>query len=183
MQLEECEDVSTLQHVTKVLQEENKKLVRMITKLQKELIALKGGGPEQLSLRIAELEEQLAKTNKKLFGEKTERRAKTDTEPEQRAEQKGHGPREQPALAVVEQEHLLDEADKVCTECGGELSQWDGQFEESEEIDVIERRFVIKKHLRRKYRCQCGQCIETVSDVNYSCRWTPTILAGRPQVR
>ena len=41
------------------------------------------------------------------------------------------------------------------------MSEWDGQFEESEEIDIIERRFIIKKHKRKKYRCQCGQCIET----------------------
>ncbi len=31
--------------------------------------------------------------------------------------------------------------------------------DESEEVEVIERHFVIKKHLRQKYRCQCG-CIE-----------------------
>jgi transposase len=36
-----------------------------------------------------------------------------------------------------------------------------GQYEESEEIDVIERHFVVKKHKRKKYRCSCNGCIET----------------------
>jgi len=28
-------------------------------------------------------------------------------------------------------------------------------------IDILERRFVITKHKRQKYRCRCGQCVET----------------------
>ncbi len=36
-----------------------------------------------------------------------------------------------------------------------------GQSEDSEEIDVIERRFVIRKHRRLKYRCNCNACIKT----------------------
>jgi len=39
-----------------------------------------------------------------------------------------------------------------------------GQTEDSEEVDVIERRFVLKKHRRRKYRCErvdCQGVIET----------------------
>jgi len=36
-----------------------------------------------------------------------------------------------------------------------------GQFEESEEIDTLERQFVVVHHKRKKYRCTCGGCIET----------------------
>jgi transposase len=36
-----------------------------------------------------------------------------------------------------------------------------GQFEESDEVDVLERRFVLVHHKRKKYRCSCGGCIET----------------------
>jgi transposase len=64
-------------------------------------------------------------------------------------------------LPIVEEVHELDEADRVCTACGDALAQWDGQFEESEEVDVIERQFVLKKHKRKKCRCKCGGCIET----------------------
>jgi hypothetical protein len=36
-----------------------------------------------------------------------------------------------------------------------------GQFEESREIEMVERRFVDLHHKRKKYRCKCGGCIET----------------------
>jgi transposase len=28
-------------------------------------------------------------------------------------------------------------------------------------VDVLERRFVLRRHKRKKYRCECGACIET----------------------
>ncbi len=57
--------------------------------------------------------------------------------------------------------HELDEADQRCPKCGGELAAWTGQFEAADEIDVIERTFRIVRHQRQKYRCGCGECIET----------------------
>ena len=36
-----------------------------------------------------------------------------------------------------------------------------GQFEESEEVDVVERSFRTVRHMRQKYRCACGGCIDT----------------------
>jgi transposase len=160
MTLDDIEDKETLRRAAKLLEAENQRLAREIAKLAKELHALKGGDPQQLMLQLAGLEQQLANLQKKVFGSSSEKRlraavAKT-AEP-----QRGHGPRPQPALPVVEQVHVADEADKVCTACGGDLREWVGQFEEAEEVDVIERRFVLKKHKRQKYRCQCGQCIET----------------------
>src|SRR5689334_24629591 len=112
-------------------------------------------------LQLAGLEQQLANLQRKVFGDSSEKRKKATSEERKSEPQRGHGHRSQPALPIVEHVHVADEADKVCTACGGELSEWNGQFEESEEIDVIERRFVIKKHKRQKYRCRCGQCIET----------------------
>jgi transposase len=82
-------------------------------------------------------------------------------DPAPKQPQKGHGPRPQPQLAMLDVPHEMDAADQICKSCGGHLDPWDGQFEESEEIDVIERQFVIKKHRRQKYRCTCGACIET----------------------
>ncbi len=35
------------------------------------------------------------------------------------------------------------------------------QSEDSEEVTVIERNFVLVRHRRRKYRCQCNGCIKT----------------------
>ena len=142
------------------MQEDNKKLMQLLAKLKKKLHALEGGDPEQLRLQIAGLEQQLAKRNHLLFGDKTEKRGTKQTETEKPV-QIGHGPRSQPLLPELEQVHLMDAADKVCTKCGGELEIFQGQHEASEEIDVVDVKYVLKKHLRQKYRCRCGACIET----------------------
>jgi transposase len=160
MTLDDIEDKETLRRAAKLLEAENQRLAQEIAKLAKELHALKGGDPQQLMLQLAGLEQQLANLQKKVFGDSSEKRKKVASEKKSEP-QRGHGPRPQLALAIVEQVHVADEADKKCVACGGDLREWNGQFEESEEIDVIERRFVIKKHKRQKYRCQCGQCIET----------------------
>jgi transposase len=158
--LDQIEDIELLRKAALLLQEDNKKLVRLIAKLKKELHALRGGDPEQLKLQIADLEQQLAKRNQLLFGDKSEKRSQEKPKAE-KTPQTGHGPRPQPMLPEIEQVHLLDHADRVCSSCGGELEAWDGQHEASEEIDVVELKYVLKKHLRQKYRCRCGACIET----------------------
>jgi transposase len=73
----------------------------------------------------------------------------------------GHGPTEQPHLEHAPKDFDLDEADKVCTQCGGALDEWEGQAEESELIDLLERRFVRRTIRQKKYRCRCGGCIVT----------------------
>jgi transposase len=128
---------------------------------------LEGTEAVQLKLQIEDLEADLASARKKLFGESTERRKKSSSEaaPEDIAadvpkKQTGHGRREQPKLEVVERVHITGEPGK-CDVCGGMAAEWSGQFEESEEVDIIERRFVVTKHKRQKYRCNCGSCIQT----------------------
>lgn len=73
----------------------------------------------------------------------------------------GHGPRPQPKLTIVEQIHELEAQDCRCKACGGEMVPMGEQFEEFEEITVIERQYVTKVHKRRKYRCACNGCIVT----------------------
>src|SRR6188472_4484930 len=161
MTIDELDDVPSLRQAAKLLQAENREMARMIARLQKELRNLKGS-PEQLTLQMAGLEQQLAALRNKAFGDSSEKRSKGDKKPlEDEKKQTGHGRREQPALPIIPQIHLADEADKICTACGGGLVEWEGQFEESEEIDILERQFVLKKHQRQKYRCKCGQCIDT----------------------
>jgi hypothetical protein len=43
----------------------------------------------------------------------------------------------------------------TCGHCAKPVREWPGQFEETEEIDVIERELVIKKIKRKKARCAC----------------------------
>jgi transposase len=56
---------------------------------------------------------------------------------------------------------LWNEPDHVCPSCGGQLEEMAGQFEESDEVDVVERQFVFVRHKRKRYRCSCGGCVET----------------------
>lgn len=146
-----------------LLERENRRLIEKNLELQAKIAELKGLSPKDLQQRLALLEQQLAQRNKKLFGRSSERRGKEDAAtPETTApKQTGHGPREQPKLPVVETTHELDAPDKVCNACGGPLAEWEGQTEDSEQIDVIERRFVLHRHRRQKYRCRCGGCVET----------------------
>ena len=152
-------DGEQLRQAAKLLERENERLIRQVLELKQQLAAAAGQGSDQLEL-LAELERQLAARNRKLFGDSSEKRKSPksgrDTQP-----QTGHGPREQLELAVTEREHLLDEADHACPSCGGHLEEMAGQTEDSEEVDVLERQFVLVRHKRKKYRCSCGGCVET----------------------
>jgi transposase len=57
--------------------------------------------------------------------------------------------------------HELAAADLTCPQCGGTLREMAGQTEDAEEITVVERRFVLLKHRRKKYRCACNGCVDT----------------------
>jgi transposase len=166
MRLDKETDPEILRQAATLLERENQRLTQKIIALTRELVTLKGGGAEQLALRIAELERQLAVKNRLLFGTSSEQRTgdkpAADSTPEPPEKQKkGHGPKPQLKLPIVEVVHKSEEADQMCASCGGNLDEWEGQFEESEEVEVIERRFFIKKHKRQKYRCRCNACIET----------------------
>jgi transposase len=156
-------DIEQLRKAALLLANENQWLVTKVAELTKQLLKAQGKDAEALQLQIGELEHQLAARNKMLFGQSSERRSRAGkSKGADKSPQKGHGPREQPLLEVEEPEPLeLDAADRVCTSCGGGLAEWPGKLDESEEISVLERRFVLRKIKRKKYRCKCGACIET----------------------
>lgn len=164
MTIDEVEDIEVLRRAAKVLEAENLAMAKTILKLKRELFEMKHGRPEQLKLQIAELEEQLARRNKMLFGDKSEKQKSSKVQCEAKTEktkQIGHGRREQPALEVVETVHTAAVEGETCNLCGGSLHASKDFYEESEEIDIIERKFVLKKHRRQKYKCGCGSCIKT----------------------
>jgi len=159
--IDEVEDIEVLRRAAKVLEAENLVMSKLIVKLKRELFEMKHGRPEQLMLQIAELENQLARRNKMLFGDKSEKRPANKGADESPKKQTGHGRREQPELEEVEQLHVVNVESDSCDLCGGSLSASEGFVEQSEEIDIIERKFVIRKHIRQKYKCGCGSCIKT----------------------
>ena len=152
--------VDVLRSAAVLLERDNIRLNQRCRDLQLEITKLKGASESELAQRVLQLEEQIKQQQERIFGDSSERRptAKPSKEHEQ---QTGHGPRAQPSLPIEEVMHELDDADKVCNSCGGQLEEWAGQFEESEEIDVIQRVIVLRKHKRKKYRCRCGSCIDT----------------------
>lgn len=160
VKLDREQNVEVLRQAAMILEKENRRLVDENVALQRRVLALEGKSPEELQTRLAALEEQLAAMRERMFGPSSERRQSADT-PRERAPRTGHGPREQPQLRIADVIHVLDDADMACPKCGKPLEEWEGQHEESEEIDVIERQFVIRKHHRQKYRCSCNGCIET----------------------
>ena len=118
------------------------------------------GDAEQLALKLAKIERQHAAALKQLFGSKSEKRSK-EGKTKARAPQKGHGPRSQPQLPLVEKRHTLPEQERVCDLCDKPMEEWKDKFETSEEIDFIAPQVIIRRHLRQKYRCTCGGCVKT----------------------
>lgn len=160
VKLDREQDREVLRQAAMILEKENRRLVDENVALQRRVLALEGKSPEELQTQLAALEEQLAVLRNRVFGSSSEKRP-GPSQPRERAVQKGHGPREQPQLPIRDVIHVLDEADLACPKCGGQLKEWKGQHEESEEIDVIERQFVVRKHHRQKYRCACNGHVET----------------------
>ena len=60
-------------------------------------------------------------------------------------------------LEEVSKVHEL--IDKICQYCNSnKLKQMKGAYEESKEVEIIEKKFIIKKHLREKWLClECGK--------------------------
>ncbi len=160
-----------LRQVALLQQQENERLQRRIGELVRRLATLEGKDAEAaLQLELTRLREQLAKAQHKLFGRSSEQRPATPVAGEEKEKEekdssepprRGHGPRPQPTLAQVEVVHELDPPDRLCPACGGALREWPGQFEESEEIDLVQASYQVVRHKRQKYTCRCGSCVET----------------------
>jgi transposase len=167
-------NVELLRKKAAVLEAENDRLSRRVSELLHELVTLKGMTAEQAALNLPDL---LAKASgsvpSKLTRPGGERRSRPDGGAAAKKPQRGHGPTAQPMLPVIEETFDLDEADKMCPKCGGELEEWEGQEDETEVVDVIERRWVVRKRTHKKYRCRCGDCVETADSP------PPLIKGGR----
>jgi transposase len=163
MQIERITDIGTLKQVAVLLDRENRRLHQRLQVLAAEIDQLKGRTARTLQRELEALKELLAQRERTIFGEKTEKRSRPKDEGTEgaRSPHRGHGPRVQPSLPILDVIHELDEADRICPQCGGQLLEMAGQTEDSEEVTVVERRFAILKHQRRKYRCACNGCVDT----------------------
>ena len=106
MRLDNETDPKILRQAVTLLEKENQKLTQKIVELMREIVALKGGGADQVAERIADLEKQLASKNQLLFGASSEKRPGDKSAEDSASEQSkpprtGHGPKAQPKLPVV----------------------------------------------------------------------------------
>lgn len=131
--------------------------------LIREIAALRGHSEAgRLQLELEGLREQLAKMQRRLFAESSEKRPQPQESPvAEPPVRRGHGPREQAQLPMIEQVHELPAQERRCPACSGDLLPMAGQSEDSEEITVLERHFVVVTHRRAKYRCRCNGAVVT----------------------
>lgn len=156
--------LEVLREVALLLEQENRRLHQRIQQLTLTLARLQGQeGTSALQGELEALQELLSRREKALFGDSSEKRPgpiSSVEEPEPKP-RKGHGPREQLQLPVAEVLHVLDESNRDCPACGGHLKEMKDQQEVSDEITVVERRFLVARHLRQKYRCRCNAAVVT----------------------
>jgi len=162
VQIERERDPEVLRQVALLLDRENRRLHERLEKLVREIAQLKGADAAPLQLQIDELRELLAQREQTIFGASSEKRPRKEPAPDpEPAPRKGHGPTPQPLLPVVEQLHTLEDDQRTCPTCEGTLEPMGDQAEESEEISVVQRSFVLVKHRRQKYRCRCNAAVVT----------------------
>lgn len=162
LHIERVQDIEVLRQIALLQEREIEKLHDRLTTLSVQLARLTGQDASKAQIEIDILKDLLAQRERALFGDSSEKRPPEGDRPvAPKKPRKGHGPTEQTTLPIVEEIHDLPASEQACPECGGSLAEMKGQFEESEEITVVQREFKLVKHLRKKYRCACNACVVT----------------------
>jgi transposase len=162
-------DPEILRQVAQLQDREIGRLISDNARLREENARLRGQDPAGAQQELELMKELLAQREQALFGRSSEKRPRPadgvggsagETAPA-KAPRRGHGPRPQPSLPVVEELRTLPEDQLACPACGGTLAVMAGQSEDSEEITVVERQFLLKTIKRQKYRCRCNGAVVT----------------------
>jgi hypothetical protein len=104
-----------LRHAALLLDRENQRLHDKVKTLLAEIARLRGDAGTPLQHELDFLRELLAQRMRALFGPSSEKRPGPTTTAAPMAARSvpaGHGPRPQPQLPIIEQRHVLDEADR-----------------------------------------------------------------------
>src|SRR5215471_18416055 len=105
--------------------------MELVEKQRKELGRSRNAGNFQLTLKM--LEELKAKAKATQDALAKAEKTKGEVKPRSKS-----GPTAQPDLPIVEQEFTLDDPDRACPSCGGQLHDMFRQIAASEMIDVVE---------------------------------------------
>lgn len=146
-------DIERLRQVAVMQDGELKRVLRKLAEKQRELAKLRGEEFDQQSFLTLLTQASAARTRPALPHD--------SAKPKPPKKRKKFGSTPQPDLPLETENKDLDEADRVCTVCGGELVEIPGLFETSEMIDVVEVEYRRVQVRQKKYRCSCGGCIET----------------------
>lgn len=154
--LEREQNIEELRRIALAQQAQIQQLLEIISRKSRVIDKLRGtSGDLQLTMKLlAELQAKAKQTQDALA------KAKSEPKPE-RKPRSSTGPTPQPLLPVVEQIFTLEDADRACPSCGGELQPMKDQFEESEMVDVIETSYRVVQVKQQKYVCRCGGCVDT----------------------
>ena len=117
-------DLETLRQIALLVDNQNQRLVDENVRLRVALARAQGvEDTEQLELSILK---QLEATRESIFRIDEKREEKKARRKKKNKSKKGHGPREQPQLPVVEKVLELAEEQRKCTVCAGELEEMSG---------------------------------------------------------
>ncbi len=139
-------EIETLRQLALLQDNENKRLIDKVTKLTTENARLRGlDDTGQLELEIRRELEKLRENILRI----DEKKASPSTNPKKK-KPKGHGPRSQPKLPIIDRLFELEKSQRECEVCGGGPAEMNGQVEESEMVTVVKRCFVIERLRRQK---------------------------------
>jgi transposase len=149
------------------LREAGKHLQGRVLELEKIVrqISLKNEKDEEVLLKLSE---ELKNLRERVFNSKQERNA---NKPRNKKRKKGKLPHNQPAnqpldeLEVALEEKIIKynvDDESKCPDCGSDqFYKMNNCSEESSEIEVVERQYIVKRHQRQKYSCKCCNKIIT----------------------
>lgn len=117
---------------------------------------------------LQKISEELKNLRKRVFDSRQERKANKPKNHKKR--KKGNLPHNKSKNSKLDEveidlnqevfEYKIEESS--CPDCGGDkFFEMNNCFEESSEIEVIERKYIIKRHKRQKYSCKCCNNIIT----------------------
>jgi len=157
-ELERERNIEELRRIALAQQTQIRLLLDALTAKSKEIERLKGSkGELQRTLALIQtLQAQAAAADAAVANADAKQRDAEERKPRAKS-----GPTDQPRLPRVQRVFELDDPDRACPSCGGELRPMNGQFEASEMIDVIEVEYRLVEVQQQKYVCRCGGCVET----------------------
>ena len=127
-------------------------LLGRVRELTQELADAKGLNAAQIKLDLPDI--QFTPPNQSQPEEMAiSTRASESSKPKE--PQRGHGPTAQGELPIQPFHHSFEQL-PPCRACGQTMDLWPEQYEDAEEITVVETSYRIALHRRQKYRCRCN---------------------------